>query len=117
MGFRLLSVLRHGGNELGGHCRTGLEDNVRLDKDTLAPSNAALVRQVGDMCGEYGRRVAKVANAATYSWVDSALGDGMVGGSLYNQKEAIELLSKAILELALSIEATDAKVKKINKSS
>ena len=34
-----------------------------------------------------------------------------------NQKEAIELLSKAILELALSIEATDAKVKKINKSS
>jgi hypothetical protein len=34
-----------------------------------------------------------------------------------DQKEAIELLSNAILELALSIEATDAKVKKINKSS
>ena len=34
-----------------------------------------------------------------------------------DQKEGIELLSKAILELALSIEATDAKVKKINKSS
>jgi hypothetical protein len=34
-----------------------------------------------------------------------------------DQKEAIELLSKAILELALSIEATDARVKKINKSS
>ena len=34
-----------------------------------------------------------------------------------DQKEAIELLSKAILELVLSIEATDAKVKKINKSS
>jgi hypothetical protein len=34
-----------------------------------------------------------------------------------DQKEAIELLSKAILELALSIEATDGKVKKINKSS
>jgi hypothetical protein len=34
-----------------------------------------------------------------------------------DQKEAIELLSKAILELALSIEATDAKVKKINQSS
>ena len=30
--------------ELGGHCRTGLEDNVRLDRDTLAPSNAALVK-------------------------------------------------------------------------
>ena len=34
-----------------------------------------------------------------------------------DQKEAVELLSKAILELATSIEATDAKIKKINKSS
>ena len=34
-----------------------------------------------------------------------------------DQKEAAELLSKAILELALGIEATEAKVKKINKSS
>ena len=34
-----------------------------------------------------------------------------------DQKEAVELLSKAILELASSIEATDAKIKKINKSS
>ena len=49
--------------ELGGHCRTGLEDNVRLDKDTLAPSNAALVRQVADLCAEYGRRPATVAEA------------------------------------------------------
>jgi len=44
--------------ELGGHCRTGLEDNVRLDRDTLAPSNAALVRQAADLCAEYGRRPA-----------------------------------------------------------
>lgn len=49
--------------ELGGHCRTGLEDNVRLDKDTLAPSNAALVKQVVDLCEENGRYVAKVADA------------------------------------------------------
>ena len=34
-----------------------------------------------------------------------------------DQKEASELLSKAILELAASIEATDAKLKKLNKSS
>jgi hypothetical protein len=34
-----------------------------------------------------------------------------------DQTEAIELLSKAIMELAMSIDATDAKVKKINKSS
>jgi uncharacterized protein (DUF849 family) len=44
--------------ELSGHCRTGLEDNVRLDKTTLAPSNAALVRRVAELCAEYGRPVA-----------------------------------------------------------
>jgi len=44
--------------ELGGHCRTGLEDNVRLDRETLAPSNAALVRQVAGLCEQAGRRVA-----------------------------------------------------------
>ncbi len=49
--------------ELGGHCRTGLEDNVRWDKSTLAPSNAALVKRVSDMCGEYGRHPATVAEA------------------------------------------------------
>jgi 3-keto-5-aminohexanoate cleavage enzyme len=49
--------------ELGGHCRTGLEDNVRLDRDTLAPSNAALVRRIVDMCPGYGRHPASVAEA------------------------------------------------------
>jgi 3-keto-5-aminohexanoate cleavage enzyme len=49
--------------ENGGHCRTGLEDNVRLDKNTLAPSNAALVKQVAELCGEYGRHPASVAEA------------------------------------------------------
>lgn len=49
--------------ELGGHCRTGLEDNVRLDRHTLAPSNAALVRQVADLCAEFGRHPA-TANEA-----------------------------------------------------
>lgn len=44
--------------ELGGHCRTGLEDNVRLDRETLAPSNAALVRQIAGLCEQAGRRVA-----------------------------------------------------------
>ena len=51
--------------ELGGHCRTGLEDNVRWDKDTLAPSNAALVKRVTDLCGKYGRHPASVAEART----------------------------------------------------
>lgn len=42
----------------GGHARTGLEDNVRLDRDRLAPSNAALVRRVTDLCARYDRPVA-----------------------------------------------------------
>ena len=44
--------------EFGGHVRTGLEDNVRLDKDTLAPSNAALVEQVVGLCEKHERPVA-----------------------------------------------------------
>lgn len=42
----------------GGHARTGLEDNVRLDRDTLAPSNAALVRRTVDLCERFDRPVA-----------------------------------------------------------
>lgn len=42
----------------GGHARTGLEDNVRIDRDTLAPSNAALVQRVVDLCDKYERPVA-----------------------------------------------------------
>jgi uncharacterized protein (DUF849 family) len=47
----------------GGHARTGLEDNVRWDKDSLAPSNAALVGRVVDLCHKYDRPVATVAEA------------------------------------------------------
>jgi uncharacterized protein (DUF849 family) len=47
----------------GGHARTGLEDNVRLDRDTLAPSNAALVRRVVELCARHGRPVATAAEA------------------------------------------------------
>ena len=49
--------------EMGGHCRTGLEDNVRWDKHTLAPGNAALVGRVAELCAEYGRPVATPAEA------------------------------------------------------
>lgn len=42
----------------GGHARTGLEDNVRLDRDTLAPSNAALVRRSVEICDKNQRPVA-----------------------------------------------------------
>ena len=42
----------------GGHTRTGLEDNVRLDRERLAPSNAALVQRAIDLCEKYERPVA-----------------------------------------------------------
>ena len=47
----------------GGHARTGLEDNVRWDKDRLAPSNAALVRRVVEICDKHERPVATGAEA------------------------------------------------------
>ena len=42
----------------GGHTRTGLEDNMRIDRATLAPSNAALVKRAADLCERYNRPVA-----------------------------------------------------------
>ena len=42
----------------GGHTRTGLEDNIKLDRTTLAPSNAALVKRTVDICQRYNRPVA-----------------------------------------------------------
>ena len=49
--------------EMGGHCRTGLEDNIRFDKHRLADSNAELVARLADLCGEYGRRPATPSEA------------------------------------------------------
>ncbi len=42
----------------GGHTRTGLEDNMRIDRNTLAPSNAALVIRAVELCQKYERPVA-----------------------------------------------------------
>ena len=44
--------------ELGGHCRTGLEDNIKFDRDRLAVSNAELVTKIVDIAGDFGRRPA-----------------------------------------------------------
>ncbi len=49
----------------GGHTRTGLEDNIRLDRYTLAPSNAALVACAADLCAKYDRPVATPKQART----------------------------------------------------
>jgi 3-keto-5-aminohexanoate cleavage enzyme len=42
----------------GGHARTGMEDNVRLDRDTLAPSNSALVARAAAIAARHDRPVA-----------------------------------------------------------
>ena len=47
----------------GGHARTGLEDNVRINRDRLASSNAELVLRAVDICTENERPVATVAQA------------------------------------------------------
>ena len=47
----------------GGHTRAGLEDNVRLDRSTLAPSNAALIARAAELCTRYERPVASPEQA------------------------------------------------------
>jgi 3-keto-5-aminohexanoate cleavage enzyme len=49
--------------ELGGHCRTGLEDNIRWDESRLAASNAELVARLASLCAQFGRPVAMPAVA------------------------------------------------------
>ncbi len=44
--------------KLGGHVRTGLEDNIRINKETLAPSNASLVKIAKEICDQYDRPIA-----------------------------------------------------------
>jgi uncharacterized protein (DUF849 family) len=51
--------------EMGGHCRTGLEDNIRFDQTRLAKSNAELVQKVAAECDRFGRRPATCAEART----------------------------------------------------
>lgn len=49
--------------ELGGHVRTGLEDNLKFDKTRLANSNAELVNQVVEACPEFNRHPASPTEA------------------------------------------------------
>lgn len=55
--------VNHWALELGGHCRTGLEDNIRYDKTRLAESNAELVARVASLCPQYDRHPASPAEA------------------------------------------------------
>ena len=56
-------VVNHWALELGGHARTGLEDNLRFDEHRLAASNAELVARVATLAAEHGRSVASPAEA------------------------------------------------------
>jgi uncharacterized protein (DUF849 family) len=56
-------VLNHWALELGGHARTGLEDNLRFDEHRLAASNAELVARVAALTTQYGRTVASPGEA------------------------------------------------------
>ncbi len=49
--------------ELGGHVRTGLEDNIRFDKSRVANSNAELVDRLAKIVVDKGRRVASAKEA------------------------------------------------------
>ncbi|MBI3702706.1 MAG: 3-keto-5-aminohexanoate cleavage protein [Rhizobiales bacterium] len=55
--------VNHWALSCGGHCRTGLEDNIRWDERRLAASNAELVARVAELCRSYGRRPANPAEA------------------------------------------------------
>lgn len=55
--------VNHWALELGGHCRTGLEDNIRFDKARLAASNAELVGRVAELCADYDRHPASPIEA------------------------------------------------------
>lgn len=49
--------------ELEGHCRTGLEDNIRFDRHRIAVSNAELVSKITEVAGAYDRHPASPAEA------------------------------------------------------
>jgi len=55
--------VNHWALEMGGHCRTGLEDNLRFDKSRLAQSNAELVGRVAILCSDYDRHPASTTEA------------------------------------------------------
>ena len=73
-------------------------------------------------CGTYCVGKPAVSTRRVFPWerssmsLSSAKNYALRAERSQDAKEAADLLAKAILELVASIEATDAKVKKINKS-
>ena len=87
---------------LSGLTTTDLENRLA----TLPPHSAVYhVLVTEDGAGkkfhplEYVDRVSAAANAPTYCWVDSAIGHGVVGGSLYSQSDAIAHVGQVALRV------------------
>ena len=51
--------------EMGGHARTGLEDNIKYDQTRVAKDNAELVSRVAELAATYNRPVANAKLART----------------------------------------------------
>ncbi|MEQ8654850.1 MAG: 3-keto-5-aminohexanoate cleavage protein [Kiloniellales bacterium] len=67
--------VNHWALEMGGHCRTGLEDNIRYDKQRLAESNAELVARVAALCADYDRHPASPVEARAILGLAPALAE------------------------------------------
>jgi len=64
---------------LGGHVRTGMEDNVFYRRGELATSNAQLVERCAHLIRELGREVATPADARMTLGLKGALGNPAAG--------------------------------------
>ena len=86
---------------------SGLETNDLEERLSRLPEHSAVYYLVVTKDGagdefhplEYVDRVAAAANAPTYCWVDSALGHGIVGGSLYSQAGVVERVGQLALRV------------------
>jgi signal transduction histidine kinase len=94
---------------------SGLATNELEDRLSRLPEHSVVYHLLVSADGagntfyplQYVDRVSAAANAPTYSWVDSTLDHGIVGGSLYSQATVI----KRVGELALRVlrgEAADS---------
>jgi signal transduction histidine kinase len=94
---------------------SGLSTNALMEQVSRLPKSSAvyyiLVSEDGDGNRfhplEYLDRLVKVANAPIYCWVDSAMGRGIVGGSVYSQRQAIERVGEVTLRVLRGEPAKD----------
>jgi signal transduction histidine kinase len=86
---------------------SGLPTQKLEERLSTLPSHSAVYHVLVTKDGTGGRfrpleyidRVTAAASAPTYSWVDSAIGHGIVGGNLYSQSAAIERVAQLALRV------------------